>query len=153
MMEQYKDRIENAKNKQWKMIDRFHIGDCVYPFWFKNFVVYGIVTDIDTVARKIICDFNGVSRQFDPEDLMLLNPDISNKKSSKKASFNKIVNAVYYKSSPNQYKMSNEEKETGIAYCSKCGGMLQPSFSAETKSTSLVCSKCGKTYDESNIVE
>ena len=153
MLEQYEERIENVKNKRWKMLERFHIGDYVYPFWFKNFVVYGTVIDIDTAAHKIICDFNGVRRQFDPEDLMLLNPDLANKKGMKKASFNRVVNAVYYHSSPSQYKMSNEEKETGEATCSKCGGLLQPSFNAETKTTSLVCSKCGKVYDESNIVE
>ena len=66
MLEEFADRIQNAKDKQFKIFERFHIGDTVYPFWLNNFVVYGIVVDIDTVARKIICDFNGVRRQFCP---------------------------------------------------------------------------------------
>lgn len=152
MLEEYKERIENAKNKRWKMFERFHIGDYVYPFWLKNFVVYGTVIDIDTAAHKIICDFNGVRRQFDPEDLMILNPDLSHKR-VKKASFNRIVKAVYYHSAPEQYKISEEEKETGELTCSNCGGILQPSFDAKTKETSLVCPKCGKIYNESNIKE
>ena len=154
MMEQYNDRIENAKEKQFRLLNRFHIGDYVYPFWLKNFVVYGTVIDIDTVARKIICDFNGVERQFDPEDLMLINPDLSNNKQAmKKASYNRIVNAVYYKSSPSQYKLSKNEEESGEAFCPACKKALQPSFNAETKEVSLVCPDCGKTFDEKNIVE
>ena len=77
MLEEFRERIENAKTKQYRLLERFHVGDAVYPFWLKNFIVYGIVIDIDTVARKVICDFNGVRRQFCPEDLMLVNPDLA----------------------------------------------------------------------------
>lgn len=93
MLPEYKQRINDAKNKQYRMLDRFHIGDIVYPFWLKNFIVYGTVIDIDTVARKIICDFNGMRRQFCPEDLMLLNPDLSHNQ-VKTASLHKITNRV-----------------------------------------------------------
>lgn len=77
MLEEFAERIQNAKDKQFKIFERFHIGDTVYPFWLKNFLVYGTVIDIDTVCRKIICDFNGVMRQFSPEDLMVLNPQLA----------------------------------------------------------------------------
>lgn len=93
MLEEYKERIQNAKDKRYKLLDRFHIGDTVYPFYLKNVIVYGTVIDIDTVARKIICDFNGMRRQFCPEDLMLLNPGLDNR-NIKKASFKKTVNKV-----------------------------------------------------------
>ena len=79
MLEEFKERIENAKKKQYRLLERFHVGDAVYPFWLRNFLVYGIVIDIDMVARKVICDFNGVRRQFCPEDLMLVNPDLANR--------------------------------------------------------------------------
>ena len=93
MLPEYKQKIDNAKNKQYRMLDRFHIGDVVYPFCLKNVIVYGIVVDIDKVARKIICDFNGMRRQFCPEDLMLLNPDLSHNQ-VKTASLHKITNRV-----------------------------------------------------------
>jgi hypothetical protein len=88
MLEEFADRIQKAKDKQFMLIERFHVGDTVYPFWLKNFIVYGTVIDIDTVARKVICDFNGVMRQFCPEDLMLVNPNLvqSSKGKNKKAS-------------------------------------------------------------------
>lgn len=84
MLKEFEERIENAKNKQFRMLERFHIGDAVYPFWLKNFIVYGIVIDVDTVARKVICDFNGVRRQFCPEDLMHVNPELINASTDKK---------------------------------------------------------------------
>lgn len=152
MFEEYEERIENAKNKRLKMLDRFHIGDAVYPFWLKNFVVYGIVIDIDTVARKIICDFNGVRRQFEPEDLMVLNPAFEHN-ARRRASINHTANrvAVYYKSSPSQYKVSEDEREQGEALCPKCKSVLEPKFDAATKSVSLVCPDCGRLFNESNI--
>lgn len=84
MLKEFEERIENAKNKQFRMLERFHIGDAVYPFWLKNFIVYGIVIDVDTVARKVICDFNGVHRQFCPEDLMHVNPELINASTTNK---------------------------------------------------------------------
>ena len=84
MLKEFEERIENAKNKQFRMLERFHIGDAVYPFWLKNFIVYGIVIDVDTVARKVICDFNGVRRQFCPEDLMHVNPELINASTTNK---------------------------------------------------------------------
>lgn len=84
MLKEFEERIDNAKNKQFRMLERFHIGDAVYPFWLKGFIVYGIVTDVDTVARKVFCDFNGVRRQFCPEDLMHVNPELINASTVKK---------------------------------------------------------------------
>lgn len=77
MLDEFAERIQNAKDKQYRIFERFHIGDTVYPFWLKNFLVYGVVIDVDTVTRKIICDFNGVMRQFCPEDLVVLNPQLA----------------------------------------------------------------------------
>lgn len=97
MLKEYEERINNAKNKQFKIFERFHIGDKVYPFWLHGLVVYGTVTDIDTVARKIFCDFNGVTRQFQPEDLMHVNSEIVNSETLKKrtASARKIDRKEY----------------------------------------------------------
>lgn len=97
MLEEFEERINNAKNKQFKIFERFHIGDSVYPFWLHGLVVYGTVTDIDTVARKIYCDFNGVTRQFQPEDLMHVNPEIVNAETLKRrnASARKIDRKEY----------------------------------------------------------
>lgn len=96
MLEEFAERIQNAKDKQFKMLYRFHIGDTVYPFWLHNFIVYGTVIDIDTVARKVICDFNGIARQFCPEDLMLVNPAfIAVASNGRTASEKKIDNKDY----------------------------------------------------------
>lgn len=93
MLKEYKDRIQGAKDKQFVILNRFHIGDTVYPLWLNSLVVYGTVIDIDTITRKITCDFNGVERQFMPEDLVLTNPSFAKKaKTDKKA--NKIARSI-----------------------------------------------------------
>lgn len=96
MLKEFEERITNAKNKQFRMLERFHIGDAVYPFWLKGIIVYGIVTDVDTVARKVICDFNGVSRQFCPEDLMHVNPELINASTAKKRNASKRIDNKDY---------------------------------------------------------
>ena len=96
MLKEFEERITNAKNKQFRMLERFHIGDAVYPFWLKGIIVYGIVTDVDTVARKVICDFNGVSRQFCPEDLMHVNPELINASTTKKRNASKRIDNKDY---------------------------------------------------------
>ena len=95
MLEEFADRIQNAKDKQYRMLERFHVGDTVYPFWLHNFIVYGTVIDIDKVARKVICDFNGIARQFCPEDLMLVNPAFVQADSVKVASERKLDRKGY----------------------------------------------------------
>ena len=77
MLEEYKDRIDGAKNKFSLALERYHIGDIVYPFFAKNLVNWGTVVNIDVKARKIIVNFNGVERQFDPEWLIHTNPDLN----------------------------------------------------------------------------
>lgn len=147
MLEEYQERIQNAKDKQFRIFERFHIGDCVYPFWLNGVIVYGTVIDIDTVARKIICDFNGVVRQFQPEDLMHLNPDFAKaRKSFKKKK------AIYYAESPSKYKMSEDEKETGKIKCNKCGEEMEPSFNPETKESAYVCKSCDNSLSVKKVV-
>lgn len=141
MLEEFKDRIENAKNKQFMLIERFHIGDTVYPFWLKNFIVYGTVIDIDTIARKIICDFNGVRRQFCPEDLMLVNPALMCvKKTNKKAS--KAETHL------------SPDTDNGInAICKECKGEVAVSYNEKAGKTDFVCTECGKRISEDKLSE
>ena len=139
MLEEFAERIQNAKDKQFMLMDRFHIGDTVYPFWLRNFIVYGTVIDIDTVARKIICDFNGVRRQFCPQDLMLVNPNlVQAHKSSKKAS--KVETHL------------SPDTDNGIhAICKQCGGEIAVSFNEQTGVTDFVCVQCGKRIPEDKL--
>lgn len=142
MLEEFKERIENAKEKQFLLMERFHIGDTVYPFWLKNFIVYGTVIDIDTVARKIICDFNGVRRQFCPEDLMLVNPALmcSSSNKSKKAS--------------KEETQLSPDTDNGInAICKECKGEVAVSYNEKEGKTDFVCTECGKRIPENKLSE
>ena len=139
MLTEFDERIQKAKDKQFMLMDRFHIGDTVYPFRLRNFIVYGTVIDIDTVARKIICDFNGVRRQFCPQDLMLVNPNlVQAHKSSKKAS--KVETHL------------SPDTDNGIhAICKQCGGEIAVSFNEQTGMTDFVCTQCGKRIPEDKL--
>lgn len=141
MLDEFKDRIDYVKNKQYKMMDRFHIGDTVYPFWLKNFLVYGIVVDIDTVARKIICDFNGIRRQFCPEDLMLVNPNFL-RNTEKTASVKKAKAETHL----------SPDTDNGIdAVCKECGGEIAVSYDEKNATSDFVCTQCGKRIPENKI--
>lgn len=141
MLDEFKDRIDYAKNKQYKMMDRFHIGDTVYPFWLKNFLVYGIVVDIDTVARKIICDFNGIRRQFCPEDLMLVNPNFL-RNTEKTASVKKAKAETHL----------SPDTDNGIdAVCKECGGEIAVSYDEKNAISDFVCTQCGKRIPENKV--
>lgn len=141
MMDEFKDRIDYAKTKQYKMMDRFHIGDTVYPFWLKNFLVYGIVVDIDTVARKIICDFNGIRRQFCPEDLMLVNPNFL-RNTEKTASIKKSKTKTHL----------SPDTDNGIdAVCKECGGEIAVSYDEKNATVDFVCTQCGKRIPENKV--
>lgn len=137
MLDEFKDRIEHAKNKQYMLMDRFHIGDTVYPFWLKNFIVYGTVIDIDTVAHKIICDFNGISRQFCPQDLMVVNPNFIQANKSKTASVK-----------------ADKDADNGIkCKCKDCGGQIAVSYNEKEGKTDFVCTSCGKRIPEDKVSE
>lgn len=138
MLEEFADRIQYAKDKQFMLMQRFHIGDTVYPFWLKNFIVYGTVIDIDTVARKIICDFNGVRRQFCPQDLMLVNPNLVQPHAVKKAS--------------KKETHLSPDTDNGInAVCKECDGEIAVSYNEKTATTDFVCTSCGKRISEDKL--
>ena len=147
MLKEFEERINNAKNKQFRMLERFHIGDAVYPFWLKGIIVYGIVTDVDTVARKVICDFNGVSRQFCPEDLMHVNPELINASTAKKR--NASADGAYSKFDKTQL---SPDTDNGIsATCRKCGGEIAVSYDEKTATSDFVCTKCGDRIPEDRL--
>jgi len=55
-------------------LNSFNIGDVVYPFFARNLVNWGVVVDINPTIRKVVVNFNGINRQFDPEWLIKTNP-------------------------------------------------------------------------------
>ena len=141
MLEEFSQRIQNAKDKQFRLLQRFHIGDAVYPFWLKNFLVYGTVIDIDTVARKIICDFNGVQRQFCPQDLMLVNPAFV-QNGSKTASMKKAKPETHL----------SPDTDNGIdCSCKECGGQIAVSYNEKSAKTDFVCTSCGRRISQDKI--
>lgn len=144
MLEELRERIENAKTKQYRLLERFHVGDAVYPFWLKNFIVYGIVIDIDRVARKVICDFNGVSRQFCPEDLMLVNPDLASRDTLGIRDASRTASAKETQLSP--------DTDNGIrARCKECGGEIAVSYDEQTACSDFVCTNCGNRISEKDL--
>lgn len=144
MLEEFRERIENAKTKQYRLLERFHVGDAVYPFWLKNFIVYGIVIDIDTVARKVICDFNGVRRQFCPEDLMLVNPDLASRDTLGIRDASRTASAKETQLSP--------DTDNGIsARCKECGGEIAVAYDEQTACSDFVCTGCGKRISEHDL--
>ena len=129
-LEGIKERVQEAKNKPYRMLERFHVGDIVYPFWLRNMIVYGTVIDIDTVAHKVICDFNGIRRQFCPEDLMLTNPELV--RSSRTA--------------------SKKENELNLK-CKKCGGEIAIAYDEQKARTDFVCTQCEMRIPEDKLSE
>lgn len=142
MLEEFADRIQKAKDKQFMLMERFHIGDTVYPFWLRNFIVYGTVIDIDTVARKIICDFNGVMRQFCPEDLMLVNPNLV-----------QLSKGKTKKASKEQTQLSPDTDNGINAICKECKGEIAVSYNEKEGKTDFVCTQCGKRIPENKLSE
>ncbi len=149
MLKEYEERINDAKNKQFKIFERFHVGDAVYPFWLHGLVVYGTVTDIDTVARKIICDFNGVQRQFQPEDLMHVNPEIVNAATLKKRTASEKKEDDGDDETQGVYP---SDTDNGIkATCKKCGGEIAVSYDEQKAKSDFVCTKCGIRISEDEL--
>lgn len=149
-METLRDRIQAAKDKQYRMLERFHVGDCVYPFWLQNFIVYGVVIDIDTVARKVICDFNGVRRQFCPEDLMHVNPELaraaSREKSRKASGKSEVADPEDHVGNPWQ------DDDNGVTMaCPDCGKEMSVAYNEHTAKTDFVCTKCGRRDPEDTL--
>ena len=154
MLEEFKERIEHAKNKPYLALQMFEIGDIVYPFFAHNLVNWGTVVDINPVTRKITVNFNGINRQFDPEWLIKTNPEIKTASINKHKvahNFHKMVQALYYKEAPSIFKMSQDEKETGEALCPKCKSVLEINYDIENKEAVLTCTNCGKTINKSKI--
>jgi len=76
MLEEYEDRVEYAKTKHLRMLERFHVGDIVHVLFSPQLLNWGTVVEIDIPCRKVYVDLNGVCRQFDPEWLIHTNPEM-----------------------------------------------------------------------------
>lgn len=155
MLEEYRERIEQAKKKPYLSLEMFEIGDIVYPFFAHNLVNWGTVVDINPVTRKIVVNFNGVNRQFDPEWLIKTNPEIKTASIKNKhkieAKYRRMVEALYYKEAPGIYKMSEDEVESGEMTCPKCGGPLDIHYDIVSKETMLKCPACGREITKSKV--
>lgn len=152
MLEEYKERIQKAKERPYMTLNNFNIGDVVYPFFANNLVDWGTVVDINPITRKITVNFNGINRQFDPQWLMKTNPQIKVASKNRIASnYYKMVEAIYYKESPGLYKVSNEEKESGEMICPKCHKPMVVSFNVESKQAQFVCEECDKKITKQHI--
>lgn len=154
MLEEYKDRIQKAKERPYLTLNNFNIGDIVYPFFAHNLVNWGTVVDVNPITRKITVNFNGINRQFDPEWLMKTNPQIKIAKKGKIASnYYKMVQAVYYKESPSLYKVSQQEQQNGQIVCPNCKKTMRMNFDIDKKQVQFVCDDCGKKINKTNIME
>ena len=77
MLEEINKSIERAKKRRSEALARFHIGDVCMPLyqtWFPT--IWGTIVDIGVVKHKFSVNLNGIVRQFDPEELVLTNPEL-----------------------------------------------------------------------------
>ena len=77
LFQKINDSTERAKSRYNEQLSRFHIGDIVYPL-FQRWVpaVWGTVVEVIPQIHKINVNLQGVIRQFEPEDLILTNPEL-----------------------------------------------------------------------------
>lgn len=76
MFEEINKSIEKAKNRRINALARFHIGDVCYPLYQTwSPTIWGIIVDINVTTHKISVNLNGIIRQYDPEELVLTNPE------------------------------------------------------------------------------
>lgn len=68
--------VEKAKRRRIDALARFHIGDVCYPLYQTwSPTIWGIIVDINVTTHKISVNLNGIVRQYDPEELVLTNPE------------------------------------------------------------------------------
>ena len=76
MFEEINKSIERAKRRRLEALARFHIGDTVYPIYQTwDPTIWGVIIDINITTHKVTININGVERQYDPEELVLTNPE------------------------------------------------------------------------------
>ena len=77
LLEGIAESIDKAKKIRMRELERFHIGDVVFPLYqMWEPLLWGIVTDIGLTTHKITVNINGVLRQYDPEELIMTNPEL-----------------------------------------------------------------------------
>lgn len=77
LFKQINDSTERAKCRYNEQLSRFHVGDIVCPLYQKWFpTIWGTVVEIIPQIHKINVNLNGIVRQFEPEDLILTNPEL-----------------------------------------------------------------------------
>ena len=71
------EATEKAKGKRAEQLARFHLGDIVYPLYQTwRPTLWGTVVEINSDIHKINVNINGIIRQYDPEELVLTNPEL-----------------------------------------------------------------------------
>lgn len=76
IFEHIADSTDRAKRKRVEQLARFHIGDVAYPLYQSSAPeLWGIVVDVNVVTHKVSINLHGVVRQYDPEELVLTNPE------------------------------------------------------------------------------
>ena len=151
MLSEFKERIEYVKNKPSMALDRFKVGDIVYPVYHRHLNNWGEVVNIDETIRMIDVDFNGCIRRFQPEWLIHVNPEFT-KNAKKKVASVKPRFALYYKEKPALYKQSLSEEEEGLFRCPKCKENMKTVFDVRNRITQLVCDNCGRKINVNNLV-
>ena len=163
MFEEIQESIERAKRRRTEALARFHIGDIAYPLYQTwSPVIWGTIVNIDPVAYKITVNLNGVERQYDPEELVLTNPEEKTQcpnqqateiaerivKDSVQASLKK---AMYWKEKPSVFRVSQNEQEEGTIRCPNCREIMRVRFDPEIRIHKYVCKNCGKSVPIRNV--
>ena len=76
VFEMIENSREQAKMRRLNELKRFHIGDVAYPLYqYAEPLLWGIITEINVTTHKITVNLNGITRQYDPEELVLVSPE------------------------------------------------------------------------------
>lgn len=163
MLEEIRNSIERAKRLRSEALTRFHIGAVAYPLYQSwSPVIWGTIVNIDPVAYKITVNLNGIERQYDPEELVLTNPEektqFPNKqaievaeriiKDDVRASLKK---AMYWKEKPSVFRVSKDEQEEGTIRCPNCREIMRVRYNKEDRTHYYVCKNCGKSVPLRNV--
>lgn len=76
LFQEIRESENRAKARRLQALGRFHVGDVAYPIGIRGDLnMWGIVVDINIPAHKVILNLNGLVRQFEPDELLLTNPE------------------------------------------------------------------------------
>lgn len=87
VFDRIRESAEKAKNMRAMQLERFHVGDTVYPLYQEwHPILWGTVVDVDYNIHKVIVNIDGIERQYEPNEILPAPKDVEGKPESYDAS-------------------------------------------------------------------